>query len=135
MKRITDKKTSVKKIAEKYGLKLVMFFGSFASGKNRQDSDLDVAVLGSKEVSFQEQIDIINKFSEIFSENVDLSVLNNGNPLLLFEVSKNAKLLYGSDEEFMKFKLQAFRQYNDYAQYFEMEKRLNKKIIESYATR
>ena len=51
-----SQKLKIAKIAKKFQLKLVVIFGSFAMGKNRKDSDLDIAVLGSREVSFNEQI-------------------------------------------------------------------------------
>jgi len=126
-------KLKIAKIAKKFHLKLIVVFGSFASGKNRVDSDLDIAILGIKEISFSEQINLINEFSRVFNKNIDLSILNNVNPLLFFEVSKNSILLYGSREDFLKFKLYAFKVYNDYTPYFEMEKNLNKKIINAYA--
>lgn len=126
-------KFKIAKIAKKFQLKLIVIFGSFANEKNRNDSDLDIAVLGSKEISFKEQISLINELSRIFNKNVDLSVLNKANPLLLFQASKNPILLYGKREDFLKFKLYAFNVYNDYAPYFEMEKNLNKKIISAYA--
>ncbi|KKS35310.1 MAG: hypothetical protein UU95_C0002G0016 [Parcubacteria group bacterium GW2011_GWC2_42_12] len=126
-------KFKIAKIAKRFQLKLIVIFGSFADGKNRKDSDLDIAVLGFKEVSFKEQIGLTNELSHLFSKNVDLSVLNKANPLLLFEASKKPILLYGSREEFLKFKLYAFNAYNDYAPYFAMEKNLNKKIISAYA--
>jgi len=128
-----SQKLKIAKIAKKFQLKLIVIFGSFVSGKNRKNSDLDIAVLGLRDVSFKEQINLINELSQIFNKNVDLSVLNKANPLLLFQVSKNPILLYGSREEFLKFKLRAFNMYNDYAPYFEMEKNLNKKIISTYA--
>ncbi len=133
MKISNLQKLKIEKIAKKFKLKLIIVFGSFASGKNRTSSDLDVAVSGMIGVSFSEQINLINEFSRIFNKNIDLSVLNNANPLLLFEVSKNSILLYGNREEFLKFKLYAFKSYGDYAPYFEMEKNLNKKIINAYA--
>ncbi|MDP2709260.1 MAG: nucleotidyltransferase domain-containing protein [bacterium] len=133
MKITSDQKLKIAKIAKKFELKLVLIFGSFANGKNRYDSDLDVAVLGFKEVSFDEQIGLTNKLAQIFNKNIDLSVLNKANPLLLFQVSKDPLLLYGSREEFLKFKLYAFNTYHDYAPYFAMEKNLNKKIISAYA--
>jgi len=126
-------KLKIAKIAKKFQLKLVVVFGSFVNGKNREDSDLDIAVLSSGEISFNEQISLVNEFSVIFNRNVDLSVLNKANPLLLFQASKNSVLLYGNREEFARFKLRAFNAYNDYAPYFEMEKNLNKKIISAYA--
>ena len=36
-------------ITEKYGINLLVLFGSYADGTNRQDSDLDLAFL-SKEI-------------------------------------------------------------------------------------
>jgi predicted nucleotidyltransferase len=132
MKINKNQKLKIAKIAKKLQLKLIVIFGSFANGKDRKDSDLDIAVLGLKDVSFNEQISLINELSLIFSKNIDLSVLNNSNPLLLFQVSKNPILLYGSREELLKFKLYAFNVYNDYAPYFKMEKNLNKKIISAY---
>ena len=133
MKITQDQKLKIAKIAKKFKLKLIVVFGSFANGKNRKDSDLDIAVLGLKEVFFKEQIGLINELSLVFNKNVDLSVLNKANPLLLFQASKNPILLYGKREELLKFKLYAFNAYNDYAPYFEMEKNLNKKIISAYA--
>lgn len=130
---IGGQKLKIAKIAKRFQLKLIIIFGSFANGKNRDDSDLDIAVLGSKEVSFKEQIGLINELAAVFNKNIDLSVLNRANPLLLFEASKNPILLYGKREEFSKFRLYAFNAYNDYAPYFAMEKNLNKKIISAYA--
>jgi predicted nucleotidyltransferase len=124
----------IAKIAKKFQLKLIVIFGSFASGKSRKDSDLDIAVLGSGAgVSFDDQISLTNELSLIFNKNVDLSVLNRANPLLLFQASKNAVLIYGDKHDFLKFKLYAFKSYHDYTPYFEMERNLNKKIINAYA--
>ncbi|MFH0956188.1 MAG: nucleotidyltransferase domain-containing protein [Candidatus Falkowbacteria bacterium] len=128
-----DKNLKIAKLAKKFQLKLIIIFGSFASGKNRADSDLDIAVLGFREVSFSEQISLTNELSKIFNKNIDLSVLNKANPLLLFQASKNPILLYGRRDDFLKFKLYAFNAYNDYAPYFAMERNLNKKIISAYA--
>ena len=128
-----DQKLRIAKIAKKFHLKLIIVFGSFANGKYRKDSDLDIAVLGSKEVSFNEQIRLTNELFLVFNKNIDLSVLNRANPLLLFQASKNSILLYGKREGFLKFKLYAFNVYNDYAPYFEMEKKLNERIINAYA--
>lgn len=133
MKATREQKLKVKKIAKDYGLKLIIAFGSFASGRSRKDSDLDIGVLANNEVSFKKQVDLINEFSQIFKKNVDLTILATANPLLLFEAAKNAILLCGDSREFMKLKLKAFHVYNDYSPYFKMERELNRKIIKSYA--
>jgi len=130
-----NQKPKIDTIAKKFHLKLIVIFGSFASGKNREDSDLDIGVLALEDVSFSEQITLTNELSLIFNKNIDLSVLNRANPLLLFQASKNSILLYGNRQDFLKFKLYAFNVYNDYAPYFKMERNLNKKIINAYAHR
>lgn len=135
MKVTSIQKLKVIEVAKKFKLKLVIIFGSFANGKNRADSDLDIAVLGSKNVSFDSQIDLIRELSRVFNKEVDLTVLNTANPLLLFQVSKNPILLYGDRGELLKFKLYAFKSYHDYAPYFAMEKKLNKQIVSAYASR
>jgi len=126
-------KMRIEEVAKRYQLKLVLLFGSFANGKNRKDSDLDIAVLDSKKISFNKQLKIIGEFSRIFGKNIDLTVLNRANPLLLGQINKNCVLLHGRREDFLKFKLRAFRLFCDYAPYFEMEKKLNKKLLNSYA--
>ena len=121
------------KIFKKYQLKLIVLFGSFASGKNHKDSDVDLAVLGFEKISFEKQLKLINEFSQIFEQEVDLTIINNVNPLLGFQISKNSLLLVGSQQDFVKFKLRAFHAFIDYAPYFKIERELNKRIINSYA--
>ncbi len=131
--RISPKqKREVARIARKHDLKLVVLFGSFATGENRPESDMDIAVLGKRDVSFEVSVDLINDFMKVFHENVDLSVINKANPLLLQQISQSAVLLFGKEKEFFSFKLLAFRRYHDYAPYFEIEKQLNSNIIKTY---
>jgi len=129
----SKQQAKLNKILKKYRLKLIILFGSFASGKNHKESDLDLAVLGAEKISFENQIKLINEFTKIFSQEIDLTVLNNANPLLGFQISKNSLLLAGKQADFLNFKLQAFHAFNDYAPYFEMERKLNKRIIQAYA--
>lgn len=134
MKITPGQKKNIAKIAKKHGLELALLFGSFASGENRKDSDLDIAVLGKKEISFKKSIDLTNEFTKVFHKNIDLAVLNHANPLLLHQVEQNSILLSGKEEKFFEFKLRAFRRYHDYAPYFEMEAQLNKELIKQYAS-
>lgn len=134
MKITVKQKLEIAKVAEKFQLKLMVVFGSFANGKQREDSDLDIGVLGLEEISFKEQISLMSELAVIFNKEIDLSVLNRTNPLLLFQVSKNSVLLFGKQEDLLKFKLYAFKSYHDYAPYFAMENALNKKIINTYAS-
>lgn len=134
MKITRSQNLEVKKIAQKFQLKLVIVFGSFASGQNKEDSDLDIGVLGGEAACFEKQVDLANELSKVFRKNVDLSVFNRSNPLLLFQASQNSFLLYGRGQEFNRFKFRAFKEYHDYAPYFAMERKLNKKLISAYAS-
>lgn len=133
MKVTKDQKSKVRKIAEEYGLKLVVIFGSFAAGKSRKGSDLDIGILAPREISFENQIDLINKFSQVFKKNIDSTNLATANPLLLFEATKNVLPVYGENSELAKLKLKAFHAYNDYLPFFRMERELDKEIIKFYA--
>lgn len=130
-----EKKQKINKIAKKYGLKLVLLFGSFANGKMHENSDMDIAVLSAKNIPFERYLNLTGELSKLFCKDVDLTILNEANPLLLSQVSKNSALLYGNKKSFAEFKLYAFHRYNDYLPYFKMERILNKKLVKHYAFR
>ena len=128
--RINQKqKNSLKEVALNFQLKLIILFGSYASGDNRLDSDLDIAVLANKSLSFKQELKLIGKISQIFGKNVDLSLINKANPLLLNEISSKGILLYGTKNNFISFQLYAFHKYNDYAPFFKMEAEFVKRQI------
>lgn len=122
-------KQELKKIAEKYKLKLIMLFGSFTNGKNRPDSDFDIAVLAKQKINFNTELLLIKELTGCFKQEVDLAVMNKANPLLLQQVSQSATLLYGKKTDFFNFKLYAFHRYNDYAPFFKMEERFVKRLV------
>lgn len=123
----------INKLSKKYQLQLVLLFGSVAKGKDRQDSDIDIAILCEKNISFKKYLELIGGFSKIFKKTVDLSNITETNPLLLQQISNECLLLYGNKNDFMRFKLYAFHRYNDYLPFFKMERALNKKLIQQYA--
>jgi len=55
-----------RKNSERYGIEMAFLYGSWARGSPRQDSDIDVAILFSKEISTEE---------EIFERITDISLL------------------------------------------------------------
>jgi len=121
--KISDKqKEKIQKIGQKYNLKLIMLFGSLATKKAREDSDIDIALLGHSNKVSNDYLDILEEFSQIFNRKIDLSIMNNANPLLLNEVQKDSLLLYGSKENYINFSLYAFHRYNDYLPYFKKER-------------
>lgn len=81
-------------IAEKYGLRLIVAFGSQVNGHTHPESDVDVAVLAEKRLPFARQLDLWLELSQAFRADVDLSVLNHAEPLLLYQVARKGRVLY-----------------------------------------
>ena len=75
MKNLTveEIKKVVAKIAPKYNLKKVTLFGSRATGKNREDSDVDLIIeFETKAVSLFTLAGLMNDLEEIFGVGVDI---------------------------------------------------------------
>ncbi len=123
-----EEKRNIEKIAGKYSLKLLLLFGSQASGKSRPDSDFDLAYIAKKELSMEEKISLNNDFISFFNcDSIDVTDLKEANALLIYEISQNCKLLFGDDEELANFKIFAFKNYIDHIPLFELEEALVKK--------
>lgn len=132
MKITRAQKIELKKVSEKYNIKLMLVFGSVATGNDRADSDMDIGILFEKEIDFSGHLRVQGELQNIFQKKIDIAILNHANPLLMSEVSKNPILLYGDKKELLKFRLYSFHRYNDYAPFFEMEKRVNSAILKKY---
>jgi uncharacterized protein len=65
---------------------------------------------------------------------VDLVILNRADPLLLKQVSDRFIRLYGSEQETQRFRLLAFKRYQDHTRYLEMERRYVQRIFEQDLT-
>lgn len=123
-----NKKSLLKKIAQKYSLELILLFGSRVSKKIHQESDFDVAYLSKRELSGKEEIELDCDLMEVFeSEKVDLVNLRKVDPLLRYEIAENCQLLYGKEEDLLEFKAFAFRDYINHLPLLELEDFLIKK--------
>lgn len=121
-------KQKIAQVAKKYGLDLVLLFGSRANGKARQNSDLDIAILDSKPETYNRFGNLFNKFSDIFSGiNVDVRFIKNSEPVFLYNVFSDGKLLYGDTQEYLNYKAFAYKNYVDSKPLFELKNRLLKK--------
>ena len=124
----------IKKIAQKFGLKLVVLFGSKAEGRFKEGSDLDIAVLSGGKPTYKLFSRLFSALSKVFKkENIDLRFLNEANPLFRFEVIKNGILLAGEERFYKDFKIQTIKSYiDDGKKYFPYLERLlekNQKLL------
>ena len=124
-----NQKKELKKVAKRFELKLILLFGSFVFQKMHKESDLDIAILSRRGVF---SLDLYSAFLKIFSgQKIDLTFINEADPLLLKEISDHCFLLYGSKRNFLKFKLNSFFRYQDYRPFFVLEKKAVKNFIKS----
>jgi predicted nucleotidyltransferase len=127
-------KPGIEKIAEKYELKIVVLYGSQATGKAKADSDIDIAILGKRRIDFDKHVELINEFTTLFqADEVDVKLLHNTNPLFRYEVMRDGILLYGADYDFVSFGAFAFRDYMDSQSLFQLKRIIIKKRMEHFA--
>lgn len=87
---------SLDSIITKYDLKLLVYFGSFATGEYREgQSDLDIAFLSQNRLSVEERIGLLHDLALYHRKSeIDLVDLNQADPLLKYEIATKGRLLY-----------------------------------------
>ncbi|MBI4121894.1 MAG: nucleotidyltransferase domain-containing protein [Parcubacteria group bacterium] len=118
------------RIAKEYDVRLVLLHGSFATGRQHKDSDIDIAVLTRKKFTHSEELVLHQALSDVFSvkgRELDIKSINGADPLFLFEVMRDSQLLYGDDVDYEEYKAYAFRAFHDAKDLFALEDRLLEK--------
>jgi predicted nucleotidyltransferase len=129
-------KEQINKIAKKYDLKLLLLFGSQVNGKAKSNSDFDVAYLSRDSLISEKWLDLNSDLADIFnSDRVDQVNIRNAGILLLHEISRNSKLLFGNEIDYIKFKTRAFRVFIDSASLFKLQDSLIRKRQQFLAER
>jgi len=92
-------------------------FGSYSRGKQKEDSDIDIAVYlsGISEDKFFEcKLDFKTELEEIFKKPVDVVIMNSAPPLLNHEIFKDGILIKNADPSFLsEFRMKNFYFYLD----------------------
>lgn len=109
----------LERISQRYGLDLVVVFGSQATGRAGPGSDVDVAVRmvhrdwDNPEVELDLIGELVNAFGE--DSDVDVAFLNGASPLLLFEIARTGIPVYQREPTiFFEFQSYAARRYYDH---------------------
>jgi predicted nucleotidyltransferase len=112
---IEKMKQSLKPLYKRYGLALVLLFGSQALGKTHKYSDIDIAFLFEKDVTDSEFLNITNQTINLLkTDKVDLVNLNKASPLLERQVVKTGEVLYEKNPGiYAQFVSLAMRKYID----------------------
>lgn len=90
----------------------IVLFGSYSRGKEKFDSDIDVAIKLSKPLEKENIISLKNKIEEILGIDVHLIDLYSINEDFRYEILISGKTLYCKNEyEFEMYKLKCFSEY------------------------
>lgn len=121
------------RLAEEFGLLLVLQFGSTATGRARPDSDLDIGVLaGRRDLALEEELELQAALQRGAGDRqVDLVVLDRADPLLLGQVARDARLLWGDPQRYYAWKMYAYRRYQDHRPYLAMERAYIRRELEA----
>jgi len=101
-------------LARQFGVRALVLFGSVARGTSREGSDIDIAVLLERQLKGERRRQLWAALSQLFSRDVDLTVLNHAEPLVRFRVACEGKILFVADgDAWETWKSYAVRQYWD----------------------
>jgi len=129
-----DKKAKIDNIAREYGLKLVLLFGSEASGKAHPGSDVDIAVMFQDSATVKDRFfDLIADMHGIFPEReVDMGLINEADPLFLKKILENCELISGEPRVLAQLRMYAFRRYVDHKRFLRMEEQYIQRLLSRY---
>jgi len=113
---VDAQRQAIQDIATRYHLTLILLFGSQASGTTHRESDIDLAYAAEHPLDFASERQINDELGNIFhTDKVDIVNIAHASPLLLFQISENCQLLAGEKEDFIRFKILAWKKYLDTA--------------------
>jgi predicted nucleotidyltransferase len=124
-------------IAERYGIRLVLQFGSTVHGNVHSRSDVDLAVLLERPpLTLEAHGGLLHDLQKLLPDRqVDLAILNHADPLFLQRVVEHCRLLHGTPAELQRLKLYAFKRYQDHRRFFDLERRFVARALTGSATR
>ncbi len=134
METSTPSQRELEPLAHKYGIRLLLLFGSTISGHLHPNSDIDLGLLfRDTPPDFRTRCSLHQDLQRHFPEReVDLAVLNHADPLFLKKVTENCRLLYGNPTEFYSLRMFAFRRYQDHRPFLAMEHRFIRKFLNRF---
>jgi predicted nucleotidyltransferase len=112
---VNSVKPKIQKLAEKYGLSLILLFGSQATGHAHKHSDIDIGYVCRKDIDYTENYEISLQLMQIFKhKDIEFVNIYNVSPSMKKQISGTGVILYEENPViFDYFKMHAFREYVD----------------------
>jgi predicted nucleotidyltransferase len=93
--------TTIRRVLERYPhIRLAILFGSFATGRIRPDSDLDVAVDAGRPITVDEKMKLIEDLAIEIGRPIDLIDLHTAGEPLLGRIVTRGRRLIGDDTRY-----------------------------------
>lgn len=100
-------------IIDKTGAVIIILFGSAASGRMREDSDIDIAFLSDKNMSECEVFEIAQELGNELGKDVDLIDLRKASTVFKANILGTGKIIYSADEKRKyEFQIRTFKEYS-----------------------
>lgn len=133
-----EKQEMIGKIANKYGLNLILMFGSQVKGKTRKESDYDIAYLADKKLSFEDEGNIIIELAKIIGARderlLNLSNIRKAGALLLKEIFNKHQVIFCADQNiYDSYKIFSVKNFIENRPLFDLNDYLIKSYFVKYA--
>ena len=119
------------KVFQRYPtIRAVYLFGSSATGKTHQDSDLDLAIVPANNQARDQKLDILTDLARVGFDNIDLVFLDTDDIVLKYEAVKHNLLIYQT-ENFNRGEMysKVVRQYLDFKPYLKVQREAYKRRL------
>lgn len=106
---------------------VIIAFGSQVTGRATPMSDFDFGMFVGRSLSLSERTKITESLAKKFfinEDKIDLVDLYSASPILKFEVAKKGQLVEGDNFDFVRFKVHAFKEYQDTAKFRRLRERV-----------
>ncbi len=112
--------TEVRNYLQQRGdIKQAILFGSLVTGRERGDSDIDIAIEKKHSLSAVEKVKLIEQLALITGRAIDLIDLNTAGEPVLGQIINNGKRLLGTDTAFSELALKHLYAKTDFVPYIE----------------
>lgn len=125
------RKKNIKTFARRYGIQLLLLFGSWADGTAHTASDFDIAYYSEEDLDLMAEARMIVELAPfVKSEDIDLVNMKKAPPLLLYAIFLKPKILYMKDSLlFYNLRTYAFKKYVEAKPLFdEVSRRLRERF-------
>lgn len=126
-------KNSIKQILqENEKIYAAYIYGSYATGRQHKESDIDIGVLVNEELDREELSEVKAALQNEVDREVDIRVLNERDTRFLQNVLSQAELVFSRDEEErVSFEVEVMQNYRDMKPFYEEYDRFTEERLTS----